>query len=199
MVQPSPDAGDHVLQHAPGRRVVEHVARYHRGHLCHLRHGAQPVQPHGIARPEPQAELQVAAVPERGPEPVQLAGKPVVRHIGQQDGEQPLAGCGEVGPGQDAAVLAGTPLAQRQQAAQATVAGTIQWVDQQGQPVPQVEAAAHHEAQADLGGPAVRAGDAAQRVVVGEAQGVVAERLGGDEQLLHVAGAAQERGVGGDL
>jgi len=43
------------------------------------------------------------------------------------------------------------------------------------------------------------AGDAGQGVAVGDGERRQAERLGGGQQLLDVAGAAQEGVVGGDL
>ena len=193
------DAGEHVLEDAALRRVVEHVAGGNRRDPRHPRQVGEPAQPHRVPRPPPQAELEVAPPGEGAAQAMQFRLQPRVGILGQQDQQQPFALLGQVAPGQVAAAMAGAGLAERQQPAQAPVAGPVQGVGQHRQAVAQGEAAAHDQADADLLRPGVGAGDAGQAIVVGDGERLVPERLGLEQQFLDVAGAAQEGVVGGDV
>ena len=129
--------------------------------------------------------------------PPQLPVQTVVNPIRQQHQQQAFAMRHEVVPADVEALLPRSPFTEREQAAQSAVASPVHGVDQDGQTIAQVEAAADDEADAHFGRSSMRTGDAGQRVVVGDRQRRVAECLCSDEQLLDVAGTAQERVVRG--
>ncbi len=196
-------AGDHVLQDAPVRHVVQHVAGRHRRHPGRPAQRLGAVQPRPVVRPPLQGQRAPRAVAERGAQPVELRRQAVVqrlqRPLRQQDRQQPFAQFIQIGPSQLAPALAGAPLAAAEQPAQPGIGGAIGRIYQQRRRVAQVEPCAHHQPHSQLAGTLMRPGDAGQAVAVGEAERVVAECPRLQKQLLDVARAAQERVVGGDL
>ena len=193
------DAGHHVLQDAAVRGVEQHVTGDDGRHARRLRQVVQPTQPHGVARTTAQGQGQVAATREACVETAELLLQAAVRLVGEQDDHQALPMGDQVQPRDVAAALACAALAQGQQPAQAPVCGTVRRVDEQRQAVAQGKAASHDEADADLLGTGVGAGYSGQGVMVGDGDGLEAHLLGLEQQLLDVAGAAQEGVVRGRL
>ncbi len=143
-----------------------------------------------VARPTAQGQRDIAPVAEGALHPAQLGFQALVRVIRQEDQQEPVAGGCQVGPRDVAATLACAALSQGQQAAEATVTGTIKRVGQDGQAIAKIQPAAHHETNTQLCRPRVSAGDAGERVVVGDGEGVEPEHLSLKQQLLNPAGAA---------
>ena len=129
------DAGDDVLQDAPLRHVIEHVAGRDGGHARGLRHVGQLAQPDGIAGPAAQRQREIAAVREVGAQACQAAGERVIRGVRQQNGDQAIAVRGEVLPVEMAGAFPRAPLAERQQPAELRIPGPVGRIDQHGQAV----------------------------------------------------------------
>ena len=105
----------------------------------------------------------------------------------------------QVGPVEMAFTLAGAPLADAEQAAQPRIGGAVGRVDQQRRAAGEVEPAADDDRKVDLASALVGAGDAGERVAVGDCECRQAERLRLRQQLLDMRGAAQKGVVRGDL
>ena len=197
------DAGDDVVQDATIRRVVEHVAGHHRRHPGRAAQRLGAGQPRAIVGPALQRQRAPAAIAEARAQPNEIGGQAVVqrlkRPLRQQDGQQPLAQAGEVRPPQLAGALAGTRLAEAEQLAQPGIGLAIGRVEQQRRRVAQVEPTSDHQPEPELGDAVVRPGDPRQAVAVGDRERVHAQLARLQQQLLDMAGAAQERVVGGDL
>ncbi len=193
------DARHHILQDTPAGVVVQHVAGRDRGHAGGLREVGKLPQPDLVAGPAAQGERQVAAPGEIGAQPGEPGGQFQVGRVRQQHGQQSLAARRQVVPAEVEAAFAPAPLGQRQQPAQPGPGRAVHRIDQEGGSVPHIEPAAGHQPHAGLGGALVRPRDARHAVAVGDPQRRQAEQLGLGEQLLRMAGAAQERVVGGDL
>jgi len=193
------DAGDDVLQNAPVRRVVQHVARRHSRHpRCAGRVG-EVLQARRVAGTPAQGQGHVRAVTEIGAQPSEIGGKRVVHFVRYQHGEHPRPVFDEVVPIETTGTLAGARLADAEQPAQPRVGRLVGGIDQHRTAVIQIEPAADDEAHVSLFGPLMRPDDARQRVAVDNAERRQPEQLRGREQLLHMAGAAQEAVVGRDL
>ncbi len=203
------DAGDDILQDAALRHVIQHVAGGD-----HRRPGGpaqfcQAIQPGCIAGPPPHRPGQVGAARRVGAQPGKLPGQGgiVGRHQHQQ---QPGIGRRHVVPSQVAAALVARPPpgprpAQRQQPAQPSPCLTVPRKGQQRGTRharrfrPQVQAAAGNQPHAGFLRAFPCLHDAGDRVAVGDAQRRNAQFLGLAEQLVRMAGAAQEGVVARDL
>ena len=194
-----PDAGHHVLQDAPLRMVEQHVAggdERGAGLPAHLR---EPVQANGVPRPAADGAGEVGASGRVLVQPRELLGQARIGLVRQQDMQQPIPARSQVVPGQRAAALAGAGFSEGEQAAQPGPGRAVRGVGEQGGPVRQVQPASSHQAHA--GDPRCPPGghDAGDGVMVGDAEGV--DAIGGclGEQLLRMAGAAEEGVVGRGL
>ena len=190
------DAGQHVLQDAALRRVVQHVAGGDGGHADAGRQVGRLAQPHRIVRAAVQGQRQVGAVGEIGAQAVQVLRR-WARCTARRAGPRRMRG--QIVPVQRAGALAGAALAQRQQAGQAGPGGPVGGIDQHRGAVGQVQPAARHQADAGLLRALVGAHHAGDRVAVGDAHRRQPVQRGLRHQFLDMRGAAQERVVRGDL
>ena len=191
------DAGHHVLQDAPLRHVVQHVAGDHGRDASRLRAVGQGAQPHRVAGSPAQGQRKIATVTKGRVQAGKVGGLGVLRR--QQDGEQPVGLRGEVVPAERARPLPGPALAQRQQPAQPGVGGSVNRVHQHRHAVRQIQPAADHQPHAKLHRPLMRPHDSGQRVAIGDGECGQPHGVRLQQQLLHMAGAAEEGVVGGDL
>ena len=164
--------------------MIQHVAGGHGFHPGGLRHVGKLAQADRVSRPPPQGQRQVGKVAEIPPQAAQACGKFGIGCLRQQDGEQALAVGREILPAEVALALSGPPLAEREQAAEAGIGGTVGRVDEQRGAVAQIEAAADDHADAGFIGLPMRAHDPSQRVAVGDAKRRKAEQFRLREQLL---------------
>ena len=100
------DAGEHVLQDAPLGCMVEHIAGRDRGDPGRGRPLGEALQAGGIVRASPQGQGEIGPVAELRPQPSQRARELVVRLVGHQDREQPVAAAREIVPVEMAGSLA---------------------------------------------------------------------------------------------
>ena len=180
-------------------QVVEHVANCHGGNAGGNGHLGEARQPEDVVRSAQGGQRQVGPITEDAAMTGELAIERIVRLVGQQDGDQPFGMSCQVLPADVEAALFSAALAERDQAAQGSIGGAIGRVDQQRQAVAQIEPAADGQPDPDFLGTCMRHGDAGQGVVVGDGHRLDAESLGGDEELLDVAGATKKRIVRGDV
>ena len=190
------DAAHHVLQHPALRAVVQHVPGDDGRNPGGLRAVGEVAQPDRVTRAAAQREGKIGSPFERGAQPVQVGPVILVR---QQDGEHAFLMVRDVAPIEHAGPFAAPLLAHGQQAAQAGIGGAVGRVREQRRAALQIQPAADDQPHAKLGGPPMRTQHAGQGIAIGDGDRLVAEQLGGREQFLHVAGAAQEGVVGGDL
>ena len=108
-----PDAGDHILRHAPARDMEEHVIGSDGRNPCPRRHLRQMMEPQRIVRPPAQRQRHVAPVAKSLREPAQLSRAGVIGLAGNEDDDQALAIGDEIGPVEPASRLAAAPLAER--------------------------------------------------------------------------------------
>ena len=90
-------------------------------------------------------------------------------------------------------------LAEGQQPRQPAIGGAIGGVGEQARTVGEIEAAADDKPDADHFRRMMRAHDAGKAVAVGDRDRLMAERRGGQHQLVGMRRAAQEREITGDL
>ena len=179
--------------------MVEHVAGGQGRHSSGAGLGTQALQPGGIVGTAAQAQREIGAIAEQRAMARKRTVQCIIRVVRQQRRDEPLGVGRQIVPADVEAALLGATLAERQQPRQPPVGRAIGRIDQQRQPVTQVEPAADDKPDAQLRRPRMRPGDPGQGVVVGDGDRRDGERMGSDEQLLDMAGAAQEGVVRGDL
>ena len=198
------DAGDDVLQHAPGGFVVEHVVGDDRGHAVLRGEVGKIEEAQLVVRPAAERQGKVATARKRFREAAQVKGRDVVRLVGDQHGEQTFAPFDDILPVEMAFSLAGPRLADRQQAAEAGIGFAISRIDDERHAIHEIEAAADDEAHL---GSILRKlfrgleglHDAGQAVAVDHGHGLDAERTGLGKQFRTAARPAQEREMRGNL
>src|SRR5271154_2781316 len=103
---------------------------------------------------------------------------------------------GHILPGQIAATLASTALAEAEEPAQARITRPTLWIDQERRAASEIEAAAHQHAHAGFLSTLMAGDDAGERIAVGDAERWQSEQFRLCEQLLGMRGTTQERIVG---
>ncbi len=200
------DAGQHVLQGPPLGAVVEDVIGGDHRRAVGLGHGRQLRQPVQVARAVATGRRQPDVAPQGpgdGPQLILERGLEMVRR--HDEDHLALGVVQEVRPTQLALRLPGAPLADGQQPRQPAIGLTVGGIDQQaGRPVGEIQAAAGQVAdrraglrQVALRPPGPRR--SGQRIAVADPDGLQAQRIGADHQLVRMRRAAQEREVAGGL
>ena len=192
------DAGDHVLQDAAVRRVIQHVAGRHGADAGGARSLRQVLQSHGVARMPPQGQGQVRAVAEIAAQPGEMTGESA-RPVRQQHGKHPRAVFDEIVPVETTGALARALLADAEQPAQPRIGRFVRRVDQHGAAVGEVEPAADDQAHAGFVRTLISAHDSGERVAIDHAERRQSQQLGLQKQFLHMARATEKAVVGRDL
>ena len=189
------DAGQHILQNAALRHVIQHVAGDD-GRDARLACEIGDLL---------QADCVVGtALESKGN--VSTVGEDLFEVLeffwcgwGAEDGEEATCVRGQVVPVELAGALAGAALADGEQAAEARISRTVDGIGQDGCTVGEVQPAADDQAHASLLRALMCTDDAGERIAVGDAERGQAEHGGLREQFLDVGSTTQEGVIGGCL
>ena len=194
-----PDAGHHILQDAPRRDMEEDIIGDDGRHARPRRNVCQFIEPQRIVRAAAKCQRQIGAVPKSLGEPAQAQCANIVRLIGHEDRDQPLAISDDIGPIETALRLAAAFLAKRKQPAEACIGRPVGRIDEDGHAAGEVEAAADNQAHAGCLGGLMGADDAGEAVAIDDGERLDAEDGGLGEQFLAGTRPAQKTEMRGAL
>ena len=177
-----PDAGHHILQDAPRRDMEQDIIGDDGRHARARRQVRQFMEPQRVVRAAAKCQRQIGAVPKSLGEPAQAQRANIVRLIGHEDRDQPLAISDDIGPIETALRLATALFAKRKQPAEPCIGRPVGRIDEDGHAIGKIEAAADNQAHAGCLGGLMGADDAGEAVAIDDGERLDAEDGGLREQ-----------------
>ena len=170
------NAGQHILQHAPVRCVIENIVGGDRRHARARGHSREIGQALHFIGSEAPGQREISAVAEVAAQLLQQNAQRLVRIIAQRDQKLAFAMLQQVLIAEMALALIRAAFAHRQHARQAAISGAVTGITQQAFAACQVQAAADHQLYLRLSGGVVGFYDPRKRVAVGDAHGAMPQR-----------------------
>jgi hypothetical protein len=193
------NAGDHILQHAPARIVIEHIARHDPRHARRGGEVCDRSEPLRIVRKKASGQCAIAAVAEYRSRAGEIVFEIVIGILREQDADFALIPRAKIVPAEMALPLAGAGFAEREKSAHPAVGGAIGGIKKERGTADEIDPAANDKAHAGLFRRFVRMHEARDRMSVRDAERGNPEHRRGREQLFGRGRAAQEREVRGHL
>ena len=190
-----PDTGQHVLQRAPGRRVIERVLGRHQGHAGPVRQGGQFTQPGPVTAAHVMAGGQVEPVPPISPQAMQERFEVRVRFGGGTSDENLPLRMGEDIFDRDPALPFRDRLphfAPGNQRRQPPIRRPVRGITDQVRPFHRAQSGPDQEREILLLRGQMGPHHTGQRVQVTHAQGLEAQGFCGGHHLFRMGGPAQE-------
>jgi hypothetical protein len=189
----------HILQHAPARIMVEHIARHDPPHARGGGKVCERIEPLRIVRKKASGQCAIAAVAEYRSRAGEIVFESIIGVVGKQDADHALIPRAEIVPAEMALPLAGAGFAECENSAHPAVGGAIGGIEKERGTVGEIDPAADDKAHAGLLRRFVRMHEARDRMAVRNAERGNAEPRRLREQLFRRGRAAQEREVRGNL